>query len=175
MILKASDLQKMDEFSDFTEDNLNQMILAAENLIRAYTHNHFHNRFVRFAAESSGTSILGVSEFLSEGDTVEISQSMVNDGIYTVSEISDGYTDLGSDLYDIEYNLVTKVEYPEDVVQGVLNMLIWDVTNRDKVGIKSETLSRYSVTYYDQDANNSVMGYPVSLLGFLKPYMKARF
>lgn len=32
-----------------------------------------------------------------------------------------------------------------------------------------------SVTYVDYDANNQVMGYPVSLLGFLKPYMKARF
>ena len=31
------------------------------------------------------------------------------------------------------------------------------------------------VTYYDQDASNTVMGYPVSLLGFLKPYRKARF
>ena len=46
---------------------------------------------------------------------------------------------------------------------------------RDKVGIKSETLSRHSVTYYDQDAGNQVMGYPASLMGFLSPYIKARF
>ena len=47
--------------------------------------------------------------------------------------------------------------------------------NKIGEGVKSETLSRYSVTYFDQDANNQVMGYPVALLGFLKPYMKARF
>ena len=70
---------------------------------------------------------------------------------------------------------MTKVEYPDDVQQGVIELMIWEVKNRQKVGIKSETLSRHSVSYYDQDANNQVMGYPVSLLGFLKPYIKARF
>ena len=29
--------------------------------------------------------------------------------------------------------------------------------------------------YYDVNEENQVMGYPVSLLGFLKPYIKARF
>lgn len=175
MILKVSDLQSLDDFSDLSETQIETMILAVENLIRAYTHNHFHNRFVRFAAASSGTAVLGVSEYLSAGDTVEISQSIVNNGLYVVSEIGDDYTDLDQELKTVEYNLVTKVEYPPDVVQGVLNMLKWDVNNRDKVGIKAETLSRHSVTYYDQDSENTVMGYPVSLLAFLKPYMKARF
>lgn len=72
-------------------------------------------------------------------------------------------------------NLITKVEYPADVRAGVLELLKWDIKNRPKTGVKSETLSRYSVTYFDQDANNQVMGYPVALLGFLKPYIKARF
>ncbi len=33
----------------------------------------------------------------------------------------------------------------------------------------------YMQTYFNMDGDNSVMGYPRSLLGFLKPYMKARF
>jgi hypothetical protein len=53
--------------------------------------------------------------------------------------------------------------------------MIWEVQNRSKVGIQSETLSRHSVTYFAQDASNQLMGYPVTLLGFLKPYIKARF
>ena len=72
-------------------------------------------------------------------------------------------------------NTATKVIYPADVKKGVIDLMIWEKNNRQKVGIKSETLSRHSVTYYDQDSNNQVMGYPVSLLGFLKPYMKPRF
>lgn len=71
--------------------------------------------------------------------------------------------------------LVTKVEYPMDVQMGVVNMLSWDLSNRDKVGIQSETISRHSVTYFNMDGDNSTIGYPKSLVGFLKPYMKARF
>ena len=33
----------------------------------------------------------------------------------------------------------------------------------------------YMQTYFNMDGDNSVMGYPRSLLVFLKPYMKARF
>lgn len=60
-------------------------------------------------------------------------------------------------------------------MKGRFELLKWDIKNRPKTGVKSETLSRYSATYFDQDANNQVMGYPVALLGFLKPYIKARF
>jgi hypothetical protein len=82
---------------------------------------------------------------------------------------------LDSALIDAEYNLVTKIEYPDAIVEGVVNLMIWEVQNRSKVGIQSETLSRHSVTYFAQDASNQLMGYPVTLLGFLKPYIKARF
>ena len=71
--------------------------------------------------------------------------------------------------------LVTKVEYPVDVVMGVVNMLQWDLSNRKKVGIQSETISRHSVTYFNLDGDNSTIGYPKSLIGFLNPYKKARF
>ena len=80
-----------------------------------------------------------------------------------------------SDLIDCQKNLITRVEYPPDVIMGVVNMLKWDLQNRDKVGIQSETISRHSVTYFNMDSDNSIMGYPKSLLGFLKPYIKARF
>ena len=78
-------------------------------------------------------------------------------------------------LYDENNILLTKVEYPVSIKMGVINLLKWEVSNRKKVGIQSESLSRHSVTYFSQDANNQVLGYPTSLLGFLKPYMKARF
>jgi hypothetical protein len=41
--------------------------------------------------------------------------------------------------------------------------------------VASETISRHSVTYVDQTGENTIMGYPVALMGFLKPYIKARF
>jgi len=58
---------------------------------------------------------------------------------------------------------------------GVVNLFKWEQNNRDKVGVSSETISRHSVTYFNMDGENSIMGFPKSLLGFLRPYRKARF
>lgn len=175
MIVSVDKVMKLPEFVGQTESVIAEKLDAVELLIRAYTNNNFQNRYVRFIAESLGNRLLGTSDFLKVGDTVQISQSQVNDGLYVIAEIGDDFVRVDKDLYQYSDNLVTKVEYPADVRSGVIDLLKWEIKNRQKVGIKSETLSRYSVTYYDQDANNQVMGYPVALLGFLKPYIKAKF
>lgn len=174
MIVAVDDVMKLSEFAGQDKTVIAEKLKAAELMIRAYTNNNFQNRFVRFTADSVGNSLFGTSDFLKVGDTVQISQSMVNDGLYTITEIADDHIKVDGELYKSR-NLVTKVEYPADVKAGVLELIKWEIKNRPKTGIKSETLSRYSVTYFDQDANNQVMGYPVALLGFLKPYIKARF
>lgn len=175
MIIAVDEVMKLPEFFGQTESAIADKLNAAELMIRAYTNNNFQNRFVRFVTNSLGNRLFGTSDFLKVGDTVQISQSKVNDGLYTITEITDRFIRVDVDLYKYPENLVTKVEYPADIKAGLLELLKWDVKNRPKTGIKSETLSRHSVTYYDQDINNQVMGYPVTLLGFLKPYMKARF
>lgn len=174
MILAVDDVMKLPEFAVQNEKVIEEKLNAAELMIRAYTNNNFQNRFVRFTADSLGNRLLRTSDFLKVGDTVQISQSMVNDGLYTITEIGDDFIRVNQELYK-STNLITKVEYPADIRAGVLELLKWDIKNRPKTGVKSETLSRYSATYFDQDANNQVMGYPVALLGFLKPYIKARF
>ena len=174
MILAVDEVMKLSEFAVQNEKVIEEKLNAAELMIRAYTNNNFQNRFVRFIADSLGNRLLGISDFLKVGDTVQISQSMVNDGLYTITEIGEDFIRVNQELYK-STNLITKVEYPADVRAGVLELLKWDIKNRPKTGVKSETLSRYSVAYFDQDANNQVMGYPVALLGFLKPYIKARF
>ena len=92
-----------------------------------------------------------------------------------MKEADDSTFTVNEDVEDETGVLVTKVVYPMDVKMGVVNMMKWDIENRDKVGIQSETISRHSVTYFNMDGDNSTMGFPKSLLGFLKPYMKARF
>ena len=171
----VKELLAMPEFSGKSEATLKRKLNAVEHLIRSYTNNNFQNRSIRMEGNSKENVINGHAQYFKEGDTVQISQSDVNDGLYLVTEIADNFIRLDADLFDVPKNLVTKVEYPADVQEGVIELMIWEAKNRQKVGIKSETLSRHSVSYYDQDANNQVMGYPVSLLGFLKPYMKARF
>lgn len=175
MIIAADELLKLPGFDGQSGRVVADKLKAVELAIRAYTNNNFQNRHVRFRAASSGNRLLETSNFLRVGDTVQISQSDVNDGLYTVTGATSEYICVDAELFSTPMNLVTKVEYPVDVRAGVVDLMRWEVANRQKVGIKSETLSRHSVTYYDQDVNNQVMGYPVSLLGFLKPYMKARF
>ena len=107
------------------------------------------------------------------GDTIQISDSLLNNGVYTVKEISDSGIITDSDLIDCQKNLITKVEYPPDVIMGAVNMLKWDLQNRDKVGIQSETISRHSVTYFNMDSDNSIMGYPKSLVGLFETVYKS--
>lgn len=175
MILTVDEVKDLPEFSGLSEKGIKDKLSALELMIRAYTHNNFQNRNIRFVAASTGAQLLGTSEYLKAGDTVQISQSEVNDGLYVVESVSNGRTTVDAELFSVESNMVTKVEYPVDVKTGVLALAKWEIRMKDKAGIKSETLSRYSVTYADTDVNNQIMGYPAALLGFLKPYMKARF
>lgn len=174
MIVSVSELMKYPDFNGQDISILQEKLNAIELLIRKYTNNNFQNRNVRFMASANGKVLNGNSPFLKVGDTVQISDSGVNDGLYVVQDVSETVT-IDTELFPVEKNLVTKIEYPVDVKMGVVNLMRWEITTRNKVGIKSESISRHSVTYYDQDKNNQVMGYPVALLGFLEPYKKARF
>lgn len=175
MIVPIEDVMLLPEFKHMDEQQVQKKLNALEILIRKYTNNNFQNRYIRFTASSLGNKIMGCHPFNRVGDTIQISESNVNDGLYVIKEVVDGFIRLNKNLFPVEHNLVTKIEYPVDVQQGVIKMLQWDVESMNRVGIKSETLSRHSVTYFDQDKNNQVMGFPVSLLGFLEVYKKARF
>lgn len=175
MILSVEELMSIPEFKDQDEFLIGKRLDAVELLIRKYTNNNFQNRNIRFLASSEGAVLNGVSPFLKVGDTIQITESGVNDGLYTVIELGVDSVTVDRPLFAVDHNLVTKVEYPVDIQVGIINLMRWEIGNRNKVGIKSETLSRHSVTYYDQDASNQAMGYPVTLLGFLEPYKKARF
>ena len=174
MIISVEDLRK---HIDTTLDDsvLEGKLQALELLIRKHTNNNFQNRGFRFNCPVMTTKLYLSTPLLKVGDTVQISESIYSNGIYVIKAVEDGSMELDKVLIDESDVLITKVEYPMDVVLGVVNMLKWDLENRDKVGIQSETISRHSVTYFDMDGDNSSMGYPKSLLGFLVPYMKVRF
>ena len=173
MILSVEEVR--DLCPGMTDEAIQTQLDAIEGVIRAYTNNPFQVRAARFCAPSAGSELAGVSPYIREGDTVQISESGVNDGLYVVRGVTDTATTLDRDLFELRHNLVTRVEYPAAVKAVARNLLKWEIENRGKVGLKSETLSRYSATYYDQDSSNQLMGYPVSLLGGLAPYRKARF
>lgn len=170
MIVSVREAMDYIQKEDIPENVIKRKIAAIENLIRSETNNNFQRRELRFYAVSCGGKLLcTLPYFLQEEDTVEINDS-VNEGLYTVTGSGGGTVSLDKQLYNAPENMVTKVVYPEDVKEGVLNLLQWEFKMRSKTGIKSESLSRHSVTYYDMDTENSADGYPVSLIGFLEPY-----
>lgn len=176
MIMTVEELKKYVDTKEKTPV-FEAKLQALELLIRKYTNNNFQDRNRRFVAKVDATGICYASELFKVGDTVQVSESHYNDGLYVITEVDldNGHIRVDGELTSEPVAMVTKVVYPMDIKLGVANMLSWDLNNRDKVGVQSETISRHSVTYFNMDGDNSLMGYPKSLLGFLKPYMKARF
>lgn len=173
MIISVEDAKK--HITTNVDDSvLEAKLQALELMIRGHTNNNFQKRAFRTAGTIEDGKLYCDTAVFKEGDTIEITESRFNEGLYVVSEV-DGDVITLEDGFNESGVLVTKVVYPIDVVMGVINMLKWDLENREKVGIQSETISRHSVTYFDMTGDNSTMGFPKSLLGFLKPYMKARF
>ena len=177
MLMTVAELKQF-----ITTDEANEVLEAKlqglELLIRAYTNNNFQNRGFQIEADIRGGVFMSESLIpFDVGDTIMISQSeRQNDCLCTVEDVTDDTTfTVVERVADDNAILATKVVYPMDIKLGVANMLKWEQNNRDKIGVSSETISRHSVTYFDMTGDNSLMGYPKALLGFLKPYKRARF
>ncbi len=177
MIISVDDIKTHVDCGDLSDAIILSRLNAIEKVIRAFTHNNFQNRNIRFEAESSSGVLLGASAFIRIGDTVQISQSLVNDCVCTVTGISDTETTVDHELFDVKKNLVTKVEYPEDVIQCAIDLFRWKNDFGDKIGIKSEseTLSRHSESVTYEDSGTLFMGYPTGILKGLLLHCKARF
>ena len=178
MILTVSELREYITTEE-TDQVLEAKLQALELLIRAYTNNNFQIRAFRAVA----VAVAQTNELLfnrpvpfNVGDTLQITESdFMPDELVTVVTVADGSVTVNEELADESGVVVTKVKYPTDVKMGVVNLMKWELDNREKVGVASESISRHSVTYVDQTGENTIMGYPVALMGFLKPYRKARF
>lgn len=174
MIISVKKAKSLISFPEiWTDEKVEMKLKAVEQTIRAYTNNNFQDRDYRRTADIVGG--LFMVEALTPfdiGDTLQISESRLNKGLFTVETADDSTFTVKETVKDENDVLVTKIVYPADVIDCCVNLMEWEVNNRGKVGIKSETLSRHSVTY--EDSASMFMGYPASLLGCLKPYRKAR-
>lgn len=177
MIMTVAELR---QYVDTEEKDqvLEAKLQALELSIRAYTNNNFQVRAFRAVtvATNGKTMLVNTSVPFKAGDTLQITESdLMQDCLVTVAAVENGKITVTEDLYDESCVVITKVQYPQDIKMGVVNMLKWQLDNGDKVGVQSETISRHSVTYFNMDGDNSIMGFPKSMLGFLKPYKRARF
>lgn len=177
MILKLIEAQAINV--NITQSDLN----AFEQAVRALTHNNFQDFNVRgYELTLTGYTITmarGSTTGLRVGDTVEINDTKYNNGLYVVKTLTLTGIEVEETTPFIdetcEEGIVTKVAYPADIITGVKKLIEYDVKMGGKAGIKSETISRMSVTYYDVNSTENVDGYPASLLSFLKKYKKMRW
>jgi hypothetical protein len=174
MIISVEELKERIT-TDKPDSVLEDMLAGIETAIRNHTNNNFQHRGFRTVGTIEDGKLYLDAAMFKAGDTIQISESDYNAGLYVVPESEEMDVIPLPGAMDETDVLVTKVVYPADVRIGAVNLLKWDLENREKVGIQSETISRHSVTYFNMDGDNSVMGYPKSMLGFLKPYHKARF
>ena len=178
MILTVSELRQH-IITDEEDQVLEAKLQALELLIRAYTNNNFQIRAFRAVAVAVAEEhklLFNSTVPFKVGDTLQLTESdYMQDELFTVLAVDDSSIIVSGELIDESGVVVTKVKYPKDVQMGIINLMKWELDNREKVGVASETISRHSVTYVDQTRDNTIMGYPVALMGFLKPYRKARF
>lgn len=188
MIITLDEAQKINP--SLTQETLDGL----EQSIRALTHNKFQNlniRFYQFKVTNENTlEFNDTLSFLRVGETIEISNTWsqtgsglnqdmgVNDGLFVIEEITDKTIKLkDAELFNGSFQsaFITKISYPLDILTGVKKLLKYDATMADKLGIKSESISRMSITYYDVTSNETVSGYPATLFSFLSKYKKMRW
>lgn len=175
MIITVEKARELVNLDGWTDAKIELKLKSIEHTIRSYTNNNFQDRDCRIIADIvEGVFCIEALNPFSKGDTIEVTEASLNKGLYTVRLVNDYTFTVDGTVVEEKNVLVTKVHYPENVIECALNLLEWEVRNRNKVGIQSETLSRHSVTYFNMDGDNSVMGYPKSLLNVLKAYRKVR-
>lgn len=177
MLISAGDLKsRYVKFESIEDDLITRKLSVIENIIREHTNNNFQNRLIRFYASVENGVIKGTSPYLKSLDTIEISDG-INKGIYTVIGLENGEIRTIEPLYDYPMQMITKVVYPIDIVEGAIDLLDWEVLQKGKenTGVASESISRHNVTYIQRTKDNTIKGYPLELFNFCEDYMRARF
>lgn len=176
MLISAGDLKsRYEKFKDIEEDLITRKLSVIESAIRKYTNNNFQNRLIRANTGIANNKINWHTNLIRIGDTIEIGNGF-NQGLYTVKSVED-LIETNEPLYDYPDNLITKIEYPIDVIEGAIDLLDWELLKQGKenAGIASESISRHNVSYVQRTNDNTINGYPIELFNFCNQYKKARF
>lgn len=184
MIVTLEKAKQLLGISDVSKDfEIKEKLKGLEITIRNLTNNKFldikirSNRKLTFLSDSktiTGDNFLKLG--FRPGDSIDIDDCLLNKGIFTITTVTDSSIAVNEDILDEEnISLITKIVYPYDIVQGVIKLINYDFKMSDKIGVKQESISRYSVTYYDVNSTESIEGYPATLMKFLNKYKKLRW
>ena len=176
MIITLGDARAIDD--SITQEDLD----AFEVAFRSLTNNSFQNKHIRFKdIEFVGENLIAVNDpivGIKTGDTIEVNYSHYNDGLFVIEEIAGKQIKVQGTPFFVANtggSMLTLVQYPADIARGIKKLIAYDKKMASKIGIKSESISRMSITYYDVNASENIDGYPASLLSFLTKYEKMRW
>ena len=176
MIITLGDARLIDY--NVTQEDLD----ALEISVRELTNNKFQNVHIRFKGiEFMANNLIAVKDTivgLKVGDTIEVNYSHYNDGLFVIEEIAGKQIKVQGTPFIVANtggSMLTLVQYPADIARGIKKLIAYDKKMASKVGIKSESISRMSTTYYDVNASETVDGYPAALVSFLQKYEKMRW
>lgn len=177
MLISVNKLkQRYTKFLNYDNELLLNKLKAIEIAIRNHTNNKFQNKYIRIIANVENGFIKGMPLNVEAEDTIEISEG-INKGLYTVKSVG-STIETNEPLYnDATMQVITKIEYPPDIIEGAIDLLDWELNQKgkEKTGIASETISRHAVSYVQRTDDNTISGYPKELFNFCKNYIKARF
>ena len=176
MIITLGDARAIDD--SITQEDLD----AFEVAFRSLTNNSFQNKHIRFKdIEFVGENLIAVKDpivGIKTGDTIEVNYSHYNDGLFVIEEIAGKQIKVQGTPFFVANtggSMLTLVQYPADIARGIKKLIAYDKKMASKIGIKSESISRMSTTYYDVNASETVDGYPAALVSFLQKYEKMRW
>jgi hypothetical protein len=173
MIVSLADVKTLLGISDATYDTLLTLELPMiQDSILTYLNRKFKQDLsyssdtIGFSANSITDSDNGfVTAGFFAGDYI-VEGSKYNDGFYTVSVVAQGTLTVAETLATETAGstvLITKVKFPSELKLIMAKMAGYTIKN--KYGVKSESFSRYSVSY---DSNSTyITGYPDSITGGL--------
>ena len=131
MILSLEEAKNILKIKDVSQDfELELKLNALETMIRNRTNNKFLDTRVRVKKKlifNDGNTITGANfEALGfrVGNTIDIDDSIQNNGVYTITGVSETYIKVKEELQEEECNcLITKVNYPSDIKLGIIKLL----------------------------------------------------
>lgn len=175
MIIKKHELENIN--SDLTTGDIKAMEMA----IFAYTNNHFHvaNYRAKVHNISDKRLFVGLGHLFQPEDTVELVGVPIYEGFYHVMDKGDDWIEIDTELSfamdDLSNGYVFLTVFPADVKAGVKKVWQYQTKADKKIGIKSESISRMSITYDKAESGQTVNGIPAYLFDFLEPYHKMRW
>ena len=198
MIASKTEIKALLEMTSTSQDDLiNRLIPVIESDIREYCNNGFRDEnvymqssdisFTRNSTSADtitydGTGKGFVDMNFKAGQTIQVQGSYNNDGHHEVESVSSTtltmYTTTSRPYFqemvtedEALYIVINKVKYPDALKFVVSQMTNYKLSNHD-YSIKSETVSRYSVTYNTLDMGS---GYPKEVMAGLNRWRRPVF